>query len=353
MNPTQVEDSPGANTVFRRRAVTAVVIAALVAGLLLLGAATLDVILLVFAGLLLAVALRGLTDLLRRHTPLPDKAAFAVVLVGLLLLIGAGVGAMAPNLAAELDQLAETLPDAVQQIEDGLRRYEWGRQLVNNAPPVDRILARGGDIIAAVTGVATNIISALGTALVLLFIGIFLAIDPGLYVNGLLDLIPDNRRDRIHAVLSTMFTKLAQWLITRFISMVVTGILAAIGLLLLGVPYVLTLSILEGLSAFVPALGPLLAAIPAILVGLTQSPATALQVAVLYLIVQGIDNYIVSPIVAQKMISLPPALIIIPQLFLGALAGLPGVILAAPLTVVLMVAVRMLYIEDVLGKKRE
>jgi predicted PurR-regulated permease PerM len=109
------------------------------------------------------------------------------------------------------------------------------------------------------------------------------------------------------------------------------------------------LSVLEGLSAFIPAIGPILAVIPAALVALTQSPQLLLQVIVLYLVIQGIDNYLVSPIVAEKLISLPPALIIFPQLFLGALVGPAGIVLAAPLTVAVMVIVNKLYVQDVLG----
>jgi predicted PurR-regulated permease PerM len=256
-----------------------------------------------------------------------------------------------PNLATEIDALSESLPQAVGAINEALQQYEWGRQFLAYTPRVGQLLSQGTDVIATITGVAGAAISIIGTAIVLLFTAFFFALDPELYVNGFLQLVPQARQTRTREVLSTSAFKLRQWLLSRFVSMVTTGVLAAVGLSLLDMPYVLTLSLIEGLSAFVPTIGPIVAAIPALLVALTQNPQLVLWIILLYWGIQLIDDYLVTPFVVQRIALLPPVLTLIPQLFMGVLFGLPGVILAAPLTVVIVVLVKMLYVEDILGNR--
>jgi predicted PurR-regulated permease PerM len=117
----------------------------------------------------------------------------------------------------------------------------------------------------------------------------------------------------------------------------------------LGLPLAPTLGLLAGLLNFVPNFGPLIAAIPAVLIAFLHSPQQALSVALLYVGLQVLDGYVLTPLVDRRSVQLPPVLTISAQLLLGLLFGFVGLLLASPLTATVMLLVKMLYVEDVLG----
>ena len=135
--------------------------------------------------------------------------------------------------------------------------------------------------------------------------------------------------------------------------MALNTVVTAVGLWLLGVPLALTLGLLSGLLNFIPNVGPLLAAAPALLIALTQGPTQALYVALLYLAYQSVDGYLLTPIVTQRTVAVPPAVTLLAQVLLGASAGLYGLLLASPLVAAGLVIVRLLYVEDILGDDGE
>jgi predicted PurR-regulated permease PerM len=118
----------------------------------------------------------------------------------------------------------------------------------------------------------------------------------------------------------------------------------------LGVPLALTLGILAGLFNFIPTFGPWIAAIPAVLIAFVQSPQQALYVAVLYVALQSLDGYVFTPLVDRKSVEMPPVLTIAAMLLLGVVFGFLGLLLASPLAATLLILVKMLYIEDVIGE---
>jgi predicted PurR-regulated permease PerM len=139
------------------------------------------------------------------------------------------------------------------------------------------------------------------------------------------------------------------WLIAKLIAMVFVGGLTWLGLWLLGIGMPLTLAVLAALLTFIPNLGPIIAAVPAVLIGLLDGPATAVWVVVLYVAIQTIESYILTPLLQQQAVSLPPALTITTQLVMAVFVGGIGLALATPLTVVVLVLVRSLYVQDMLG----
>jgi predicted PurR-regulated permease PerM len=186
--------------------------------------------------------------------------------------------------------------------------------------------------------------------MIILAIGFYMAVAPRVYVEGVIHLVPVTRRGRAGEVLQALGRTLRWWLFGRWISMTVVGLLTTAGLWLLGVPLALTFGLLAALLTFIPYLGPIISAIPPMLLVLVQSPMQALYVVSLYLGVQGVESYLLTPLVQQRTVSVPPALTITAQVLLGLLLGTFGVILATPLIAVTLVLVKMLYIEDVLGK---
>jgi predicted PurR-regulated permease PerM len=174
------------------------------------------------------------------------------------------------------------------------------------------------------------------------------AADPEIYVAGAVRLVPLGRRARIREVLREVAQALRWWLVGRLISMAVIAVMTGAGLWLIGVRLAFTLGLLAGTLSFVPYLGSISSAIPAILIALTQSTTMVLYVIVLYVVVHIAEGYILVPLTQKKMVHLPPALTLSMQAILGTLLGIIGIALATPLTAAVMVATRMLYVEDVL-----
>jgi predicted PurR-regulated permease PerM len=131
---------------------------------------------------------------------------------------------------------------------------------------------------------------------------------------------------------------------------VFVGVLAGVGLMLLGVPMAFTLGLIAGVATFIPYIGPILGAIPALMVALLQGPMFVLYVAILYFMVETAESSLIAPLANKKAVHIAPAYTVIIQLAGGAVAGIPGVIVATPLAVVGAVTIQLLYVEDVLGE---
>ncbi|NOT46231.1 MAG: AI-2E family transporter, partial [Acidobacteria bacterium] len=165
-------------------------------------------------------------------------------------------------------------------------------------------------------------------------------------------LFPLRRRTRVREILFAISDTLRWWLIGKVGSMIFIGLLTWIGLSILGVPLALTLGLIAGLLSFIPNFGPIISALPALLLAFIESPTTALYVLILYVGVQLIESNVVTPFIERKTVEIPPALTIVFQLALAVLVGGLGLVLATPLLAVLLVVIQMVYVEDVLGDRR-
>lgn len=338
---------------YQRRLFLAVGVVALLVVLAGFVQVTTGILLLLFLCGLIALGIRGISDLLTRHTPLGENVALALVVVLLVVLVVGVLLLVGPRLAAQFAQLGEALPDALESLQTELNKFWWGETLAAEIPSMrqlgELIGSGGGDIFARITGVVSSVLSLLSSVLVVIFVTLFLALEPQTYMRNFLRLIPPERRPRLEATLREVASTLKQWLLMRLVSMGVIGSLTFVGLSLIGTPLSLSLTMIAMIGAFIPTFGPIIALIPAVLVAFIQGPQPAVWVTVLYLGIQMIDNYLVSPILQKQMLYLPPAYIIVAQLFFGVLAGAFGLVLAAPLAAALVVIVRMLYVEDILG----
>lgn len=317
--------------------------------LLLLVWYAIDVLLLAFAGILVAVFLRGIAGFVSRYTGLSGGWSLAVTVLLLLAVIGLGVWYLSPKISDQVDNMTESLPQAVNRLEERVRDYKWGQWLLEQAPAPAEIIPSRQDTLSRITGIFSTTFGALADAVIILFIGLYLAINPKLYLAGLKHLVPPDKRARAAEVIEEIGYALRWWLVGQLVSMVVVGVLTGLGLWLIGVPLALSLGILAGLLEFIPQIGPLISFIPAALLALLDSPATALYVVGLYFGVQATESYLVLPLVQKKVVSLPPAITIFSIVLMGVLVGGIGVLLATPLAVVILVTVRMLYVRDTLG----
>ena len=311
------------------------------------------VLLIVFAGVLLSVFLSGLAMFLRHRTALSRGWSLAVT-IAFLLALAVGVGWLAgPDLATQFGQLIDRIPAAIDRIRATLMQSEWVRALLARAPEPAAMIPSGSAVMERLAGVFSASVGVLANVLIVLIIGLYVAASPGLYIENGLYLLPREKRERAREVLRAVGRVLRWWLVGRIASMTIVGVLTSIGLLIIGMPLAFTLGLIAALFSFVPYLGPIAAMIPAVLVGLVESSALAVYVVLVYLVVQLAESNLVTPLIQQRAVSIPPALLITAQLLIGVLAGLFGILVATPLTVALIVAIQMLYVEDVLGEHVE
>ena len=307
-----------------------------------------DVLLIAFAGLLLAIFLRGLTNYFSHLTGIPAGWSLAIVGVALLVLVGGGGWLLAPDLTSQLAQLSMSLPESIEQLRQRLQQYSWSEQFLSELPSMQNALFSRLDILSRATGLVSRTLGLLTNLALILFIGIYVAVNPTLYKEGLLKLIPADKRPRAREVLHDVGHTLERWLIGRSLSMLVIGVLTTIGLQLIGVPLALTLGLLAAILSFIPYIGPILSVIPPALLAFSESSAAVIYVGLLYLAIQLFESYLLTPLIQKRAVNLPPALTITWQVALSVLVGFTGLVLATPLVATIFVLVKRLYIEDVL-----
>jgi predicted PurR-regulated permease PerM len=339
------DDSRAALANFARRLLLALLILA-VAYLAWLGV---HVLLLTFAGVLFAVFLSSVSDWLSRATGLGYRWALGLVVLALLALaVGAG-WLLADRLGTQVAQLAEQLPQSLERIRDYLSERPWGRLLLENAPQAAKSIAQTGDF-SRVTGLVSGVSGFLFGAVVVLFVGVFGAADPDVYKKGLLHLIPPARRPRAAQAIDAIAGNLHWWLVGQAVLMVVMAVTTSLGLWLIGIrDLALTLGLITGLLEIIPYIGAWLSAVPSAMVALLVGPGYLVAVLGLYLGLHILEGYVLAPLIQSRAVHLPPALTLVAQVLLGEVAGVLGLLVAAPLTVVAIVAVKLLYLEDALG----
>ncbi|NUB25203.1 AI-2E family transporter [Azospirillum brasilense] len=308
-----------------------------------------DVLLLAFAAVLLAVLLRGLADWIGQRLHLSTGWLLALAILILVIAIGVSVWLFGREVSAQVDQLTRILPEAWDRVRMRLQDYAWGRGLLRQIQDLDvRTLSEG--VVSNVASVVMTTLGAVGNLLLVVAGGVYLAVQPGLYRDGVVALVPRDAEFRTREALDGTGHALGQWLKGQVIAMATIGVLTTFGLWLLGVPSALALGLLAGLAEFVPLVGPIASAIPTLLVASSLGLDTTLYVLGLYVLVQQIESNVVTPLVARKLISIPPALTLFAIVAMALAFGALGLLLASPLTVVLFVLVRKLYVQAALGK---
>lgn len=309
-----------------------------------------QVLLLVFAGILFSILLRGMTDWLSDKLKMPDGISLTLAIVIPLLLAALGAWQIAPEVADQSRQLGDQLPQAVEELRRQLLQYPWLEQLWGYREQLASSMPDGSAGAELIARFFTTTFGVVGNLILVFFLGLFLAVTPDWYVKGVVRLFPVHRREHVHGILSTTGMTLRNWLIAKLTTMVIIGVLTTAGLWLLGIELALVLGVIAALLSFIPNFGPIVSAIPAVLIALIDGPQKALYVVLLYVAIQTFESYLITPMLQKKMVELPPALLLTMQVLLGVLAGILGLILSVPLTVAAMIMVRMGYVEGVLEK---
>jgi predicted PurR-regulated permease PerM len=170
-------------------------------------------------------------------------------------------------------------------------------------------------------------------------------------VQRLTLLLAPSIRSRGDQVLRASARTLRNWLVAQLIAMSAVGTLTALGLWLAGVPLAFALGLIAGLLAFIPNIGPIIAIAPALLLAFPEGLTTLLVVLAIYIGVQALESYVITPLLQQEKVSLPPALVISTQLLFGVLFGILGLMLATPIAALTMTVVKLIYVEDYLERE--
>jgi predicted PurR-regulated permease PerM len=338
------------NREFVRRTLTVVGIVATVVVALGIALLTADVFLLIFGGILLATLLRGFSDPLSKCTGLPAGWALTFVVLIVAAIIAVGAWLIAAQVVTQFDQLTQFLPKSWAKLQEYVGSNAWGRKLLKSGSSANELLLGRADILARVSSIFSTALGMITTLVIVLFVGGYLAADPAMYRKGLVQLIPIDKRTRAHEVLDAVGRTLRWWLIGRLISMILVSLATVLGLWLLGIPAAMALGCITFLLVFIPYIGPIVAAVPAVLLALSSSePLAPLYVALLYLGIQILEGYLLTPMIQSHTVNMPPVITLVAQVFLGVLLGVPGIVLATPLAAVAIVLVKRVYVEDVLG----
>ena len=306
------------------------------------------VLLLLFSAILLAAALSAMSDGLRKLAPLPCQVA---VLLAALLMFGVLAGVIALfgwRILAQYEEIVAKARDSAHALLAYTRAQPWGDALLKQANGAR--ISDATDTLAPILGsMVGGAARYLTYGAIVIVCAIFLALHPERYRDGALILIPPSHRKEVSNFLTRSATILKRWLISRLIVMIALGVIVSIGLSVLGISGAITLGLTGGLLTFIPFLGALMAAVPAVLVAFTISPLKAVATGLMFWAAHFIEGTFITPLVQDESVDLPPVLTIFSTLAFTVLFGPSGVLLASPLVLVIITAIRVFYLEGHLG----
>lgn len=303
------------------------------------------VILLIFGAVLLAIIIRTGADGLHKRLRLPQRLSYVLSLTTIFGLPSFTLWRFGAELSRQANLISAAVPSALERVKAILENAGMAEWTKTNLGEV----MSGSQIYDGATGMLLGAADALTNFVIVVVAAIYVSSNPSLYRNGLLKILPPNSRQVGELTLMEVGTALSLWLKGRLLAMLLVGVLTGAGLWLIGVPSYLALGLLAALLEFIPFIGPIIAAVPAVLLALLVGPSEALLTAGLFLLIQQLEGNLITPIIQHHAVRLPPALLVFAVLGFGVLFGLIGVILAAPLTVTLFVLVKRLYVREHLG----
>ena len=297
-----------------------------------------DVVLLLFAAILVSVVLHAAADGVRRIVPVPGGAA--VPLAGLLIVGGlAGAGTLfGHEIGQQLSGLGDALPGAWQRFTAWVGEERVAALVEGMSPDGSTIASMAQSAFGTISGSLTGfILAVLG--------GVYLAADPGKYRRGALRMLPRRAQPPAGEAMTATGKALRNWLFGQLISMAATFLAVFAGLSFVGVPSALALAIVAGLLEFIPLVGPFLGAIPALLIALLGGVEMFLWTAGFFVLWQQIEGNALAPLVMRYAVSIPPAVTLFSLFMFGGVFGIMGVILGGPLTVATWVMVKRLWVD--------
>ena len=284
-----------------------------------------------------------------RHTGIRRSIALPGVFLLGLCAFGAALWVFGSTIAAQLDDVILAAPAGFKLVMAWMTDNPYGRQVLDQVRGANMVGATGWATSMVVT-VGGLITQAFGYAIIALVVAIYLAAQPDRYRRLCLRLVPPTHRPTAATLFGEIGKVLQRWLAGQMVVMTAIGVLTRIGLWLMGIEAAFALGLMGGLLCFIPFVGAILAAIPATLVALTQGPVYAFSVICMYVAVHFIEGNFITPMVQAEATSLPPGLAILAAVSFSVLFGPLGVLLAIPLTLFLLAAAEVLYVQRGLGE---
>lgn len=304
-----------------------------------------DLILLTFAGVLAANFFYRLVGESDRWFDISHKFRLAFFMLFLTLFSAAFAYFMGQRAFSQIDELSGQITAAYETTIQKVESTALGQRIISYMPDES---SGGTTIVNRVTSWFKSSFGFLIDLLVLIVVALYLMFSPALYIDGLVKLTPPPHRSWFRQLLDENGEVLYRWVIGRLASMSVVAVLVALSLWWLGLPMPFLLGLFAGLACFVPNIGPFIGIAPAMLLAIQQGQSTVLWVAGVYVIIQTVESYLLTPLIQQHQVAVPPALVIITQVLAGTLFGFWGIALATPLLATLMLWTKRIYIESFL-----
>ena len=323
---------------------------------------------LIFAGMLLGVALNAMTNLLGRVTRLPHALRLTLVCLVLAGLLSGVVFLGGSTIAQQATVLSDTIKSQLVSVKAFLERngidasyFELGNAgaasssasptpgaaTTHNLPSAGAIASSGGAIVSQTLKLLLGTVSAVGNFFIVLFLGLTFAAQPGVYRSGLLFMTPARHRARATIIVDRISDTLERWLIAQILTMAAVFLVTWIGLALIGIQSSFILGIQAGLLAFIPTVGALLAGLIVVLASLASGWVAALSAFILFLGVHALESYVLTPIIQRQALDIPPATLFAFQILLGVVFGIWGLALALPLMAIVKVMIDYFKAEEV------
>jgi predicted PurR-regulated permease PerM len=300
-----------------------------------------DLLLLIFAAILCASALRALMEPLVRSTGISEPLALTAIVLLIVVVVAALVLQFGSRLSEQITYLLENVPAAVQSLSQRLDLGSLSKEVGGSAL---------GALAARAVTIGSSIIGAVAGFFLVIVGGIYLAASPDIYRRGFIALFPERMHDVVTATVKDSNFALTRWLRAQLIAMGLIGAMTGIGMWIAGVPSPLALGLIAGATEFIPIVGPIVGAVPALLLASTQGWEMTLSALAVAVVVQQLENNLIMPFVVGKVVELPAAVGMFATVAMGLLFGPLGLLLGYPLAIVGDVAVRRLYVREALGK---
>jgi predicted PurR-regulated permease PerM len=303
-----------------------------------------ETVLLFFGAVLFAVLYHAAARLVMRLGPIGYGSALAIAAAGVLVFLAGLVAFFGLKLEGQISELSAQLPGAWDHFRESLAKLPGGEAVevmlgeVTATPGLQWLGKVGGYAATFGKGLLDFVLIVVG--------GIYLAAQPRLYIDGAIRLLPAGGRDAARRILVDSGALLRRWAVAQLIAMATIGALFGLGLWALGVPAAAALGVLAGVAEFIPLLGPILVAVPALILAASGGIPMMVGTLAVYGAIHVFESNLLQPLLQRGMTKVPPVLLLFALVVFFAFFGLLGVVFAAPLTIVLMVVVRDLYLQD-------
>ena len=317
---------------------------------------------LIFAGMLLGVALNAMTTLLGRVAGWPHPLRLTIVCLVLAISLSGVVFLGGATIAEQATALSGTIKSQLVGVKALLERNGFdtsyfdlgnpaaspsassttatpGAAPTHNLPSAGALASSGGAIVTQTFKLLLGTVSAVGNFFIVLFLGLTFAAQPGVYRKGLLYMVPARHRARATDIVDRIDETLERWLIAQMITMFAVFAVTWIGLALIGIQGAFILGIQAGLLAFIPTVGALLAGVIVVLASLASGWVAAASALALFLGVHALESYILTPMLQRQALDIPPATLFAFQILLGVVFGIWGLALALPLMAIAKVMI--------------